>query len=278
MSMGKALLSEAEFSRVLVNRARRERPDIRVEPMGDYLLLIQPLQGQQRVVSMADLYETYRQAPRERDEAIAAFLETRVYEEQPAISGSFAENRNAIMPQVVPLTLLEYCKQDNRELAALPYLGGLAIAFVLDEAERYTYIHRRIMEDWGVTETDLLHAAMENLQELGEGENHYQIGTEERIALVWETFDGYDASRILLSKVINAAAALVPGNPLIGIPNRDYMVLFSDVDPDFVAEMRERIRQDFEGHDYPVTTRLFTLDGGVLVALDEHRKQERVVN
>ncbi|MDF2628069.1 MAG: hypothetical protein K0R39_1900 [Symbiobacteriaceae bacterium] len=276
--MGKALLSEAEFSRVIVNRARRERPDIRVEPMGDYLLLIRPLQGQQRVVSMAELYESYCQAPKERDEAIAVFLETRVYEEKPAICGSFAENQEHVMPQVVPMTLVEYCKQDNRELAAIPYLGGLAIAFVLDEEERYTYIHRRVMDDWGVSEMDLLHAAMENLQELGEGENHYQLGTEERTALVWETYDGYDASRILLSKVINAAAARVPGNPLIGIPNRDYMVLFSDVDPEFVAEMRERIRQDCEGHDYPITSSLFTLDGGVLVPLDEHRRKERVVN
>lgn len=276
--MGKGLLSEAEFSREIVNRARRERPDIRLEPMGQYLLLVQPNQGHQRVVSLADLYQSYCEAPKQCDDVISAFLETRIYEDQPAICGSFAENRANIMPQVVPLSLLEYCRKEDRELAAMPYLSGLAIAFVLDEAERYSYIHRRVLEEWAVPETDLLQAAMENLQHLGEGEVHYQIGTDERITLVWETFDGYDASRMLLSQVINQAAAQVPGNPLIAIPNRDYMVLFSDVNPDFVAEMRDRIREDFERHDYPITARLFTLDGGVLVPYDENRKQARVVN
>ncbi|HYF92777.1 MAG TPA: DUF1444 family protein [Symbiobacteriaceae bacterium] len=276
--MAKALLSEAEFSRHIVNRARRERPDIRVEPMGKYLLLVEPNQGRQRVVSLADLYESYRQAPRQRDELMGAFLESLVYEEQPAATGSFEENRANIMPQVVPTALLEYCRQDNRELAAIPYMDGLALAFVLDEAERYSYIHRKVMQDWGVTETDMLKSAMENLQQLGGGADYYQIGTDEHMALVWETFDGYDASRILLSRELNAAAALVPGNVLIGIPNRDYLVLFSDLDPDFVAEMRERLREDFESHDYPITNRLFTLTGGMLMPYDENHKQERMVN
>ncbi|HWI60776.1 MAG TPA: DUF1444 family protein [Symbiobacteriaceae bacterium] len=276
--MGKALLSEDEFSREIVNRAKRERPDIRVQPMGKYLLLVEPTQGRQRVVSLANLYESYVQAPRKRDQVIGAFLEALVYEEEPMIAGTFAENRGNIMPQVVPQTLLEYCKQDNRELAAVPYLGGLAIAFVLDEAERYTYIHQRVMQGWGASETELLQAAMENMQQMGTEEAYYQIGMDERMTLVWETFDGYDASRILLTRDVIAAAAQVPGNVLIGIPNRDYMVLFSDLNAEFVAEMREKIREDFESHDYPITSRLFTLVDGVLAPYDEQQRPARVVN
>lgn len=276
--MAKVLLSEAEFSQVIVNRARRERPDIRVQSMGKYLLLIEPTEGRQRVVSVADLYQSYCQAPLQRDEVIGLFLETAVYEDRADIEGTFAENRANIMPQVVPATLLEYCRQDNRELASVPFMDGLGIAFVLDEAERYTYIHLRVMDSWGVTQKDLLHAAMENMQQLSSTETHYQLGTDERTTLVWETFDGYDASRILLTRDLNSAAVHVPGNVLIGLPNRDYMVMFGDVSPDFVAEMREKIREDFESHDYPITSRLFTLSGGVLVPYDEARRQDRVVN
>lgn len=276
--MGKALLSEAEFSRVIVNRARRERPDIRVQTMGKQLLLVEPNAGRQRVVSLADLYQSYCEAPTQRDEVIGAFLEAQVFADEPMPSGTFADNRANVMPQIVPTTLLDYCRQDNRELAAVPYIGGLAIAFVLDEEERYTYIHQKVMETWGVTATDLLHAALENLQQLDTAEAYYQLGSGERSLVVWETFDGYDASRILLSRELNAAAAHLPGNVLIGIPNRDYLVLFSDVDVDHVSEMRERIREDFEAHEYPITGRLFTLVSGVLMPLDEIRKQERVVN
>jgi uncharacterized protein YtpQ (UPF0354 family) len=277
--MAKALLSEAEFSRVVVNRVKRERPDIRVQPVGKYMLLVEPASGRQRMVSLADLYQSYRQEPLQRDEVIGAFLENAVYEDPTEILGTFAENRDKIMPQVVPVTLLEYCKRDNRELASTAYMGELAIAFVLDEEERYTYIHRQVMDGWAVDEHAMYQAAMENLQRLSTDlDAYYRLGTGVRSSLVWETFDGYDASRILLSRELVEAAIQVPGTPLIGIPNRDYMIMFSDVDPDFVAEVRERIREDFSAHDYPITARLFTLVDGVLVPYDDLQRQERMVN
>jgi uncharacterized protein YtpQ (UPF0354 family) len=276
--MGKALLSEAEFSRTVVTRAKRERPDIRVKSMGKCLLLVETESGRRRVVSLLSLYESYREAPHTRDEVVAAFLSDQVYREPVEIAGTFAENRTKVLPQVVPYGLLEYCRQDNQELAAVDYVGGLAVAFVVDEDERYAYIHRDLMESWGVGETDLLKAALENLQELGRGvETHFCVGEGERKTVVWETFDGYDASRILLTGDLNAMAARVGGNPVIAIPHRDYMVMFGDTDPEFLLHMEERIREDFEAHNYPISPRLFTLRGGSLVPYSAERR-ERLVN
>jgi uncharacterized protein YtpQ (UPF0354 family) len=277
--MGKALLSEAAFNRVVVNRARRERPDIRVQTMGKYLLLVEAEPGHRRVVSLVGLYQSYREAPQTCDEVVGAFLTNQVYEVQAPVQGTFAENQHRIMPQVVPLTLLEYCRNDNRELAAVHFVAGLGIAFVVDDDEGYTYIHRKVMQAWGVTDTTLLRVAMENLQTLTNStEPYYRLGTGEHTLLLWETFDGYDASRVLLAGELTRAAATLGGNPVIAVPHRDYMVLFGDTDPEFVGRMQTRVREEFEGHPYPISPQLFALAGGQLLPYNDQMRRERVVN
>jgi hypothetical protein len=258
--MGKALLSEAEFSRMVATRARRERPDIRIRVMGKSFLLVEPEPGRRRMVSLTDLYRTYCEAPMERDEVVGTFLSALVYQEPSPAVGTYAENQLRIMPQLVPATLLDFCRRDHRDLAAVSYVGGLAVAFVIDESERYAYIHRDVMEAWGVSEIDLLKISLSNLQALTDvSQPCHRIGTGSRLMLVWETFDGYDASRILLFPELWRASALVAGTPVVAVPHRDYMVMFGDADPAFVAEMQDRVREDFEAHSYPITPHLFTL-------------------
>ncbi|HYG60634.1 MAG TPA: DUF1444 family protein [Symbiobacteriaceae bacterium] len=277
--MGKTLLSATEFSRIIVSRVKKERPDIRVQTMGKSMLLVESEPGKPRVVSLEPLYQSYCDAPTARDEVIDAFLSALVYEEPGEVQGTFAMNRDKILPQVVPHSLLEFCRRERQELASLDYVGGLGIAFVVDEDERYAYIHRSVMVQWGIDEMALLQAAVMNLQHLsGDTGSSYRVGRGYRTEVVWETFDGYDASRILLKGELNEAAASLAGNPIIGIPHRDYMVMFGDTDPEFVADMQERIRTDFESHSYPITPALFTLVGGNLVPYDRPHNLERVVN
>lgn len=278
-SMGKALLTQEEFSRAVVTRARQERPDIQVKAMGKFMLLVETEPGRRRVVSLVHLYQAYCECPVDRDEVIGSFLNALVYEEPGMIRGSFEQYRHKIMPQVVPPSLLEFCRREKRELASVDYVGGLSVAFVVDEPERYSYIHRDVVERWDVSETEVLVTALQNLQALNETvPAFHRIGQGERTAVMWETFDGYDASRILLSRELNEMAAFVVGNPIIAIPHRDYLVLFGDANEEFVTEMTERIYEDFEAHSYPITTRFFTLIDGNLALYEKAVRRERFVN
>jgi uncharacterized protein YtpQ (UPF0354 family) len=277
--MGK-VLKETDFSRIVVTRAQRERPDIRVMAMGNFLLLVEPEPGRQRMVSMASLYRAYMEYPMDRDEVIGNFLSSLVYDEPAVVRGTFAQHRHKVLPQVVPPTLLSFCRRDDRELAAVEFIDGLAVAFVLDEPDRYAYLHKRVADQWGVTETDLLTAAIQNLHGMElEDPPFYQLGTGIHLTLAWETFDGYDASRVLLTRELNEMAAVVAGNPVIGLPHRDYMVMFGDADPDYVTVMADRIREMFEEHSYPITSQLYTLQDGRLVPYDpEVARRKRMVN
>lgn len=278
--MTKNRLNESQFCQTVALRARLERPDLRVEPMGEEFLLVEDPLGQRSLLPLSATYQAYCAAPEQEGRLIESLLRTLPTGEGQVDRNSWAENRSRVMPQIVPPSLLDHCRRDGKELVSLNFVDELAIAFVLDESDRYSYLHRRIMEAWGVTERELLATAMQNLQSYvgpaGDGVLIYQVGKDARTMFTWETYDGYDATRILLSRQLVQMAAQVQGNPVIAIPNRDYLVLFGDADPDFLAEMQDRIHHEFQESPYPISDRLFTLQNGYVASYSGRRL--RVLN
>lgn len=265
--MAKNRLNESQFCQTVALRARLERPDLRVEPMGEEFLLVEDPLGQRSLLPLNATYRAYCAAPDQEISLIDSLLQSLPTGESGADRSSWLENRANVMPQIVPPSLLEHCRRDGRDLVAINFVDELSIAFVLDEPDRYAYLNRRVLEGWGVTERELLATAMENLQGYspnGEGALVYQMGSDSRLMFAWETFDGYDATRILLSRQLVQMAGRVAGNPVIGIPHRDYLVLFGDADPEFLAEMQERVQHEFQENLYPVSDRLFTLQNGYI--------------
>lgn len=170
--------------------------------------------------------------------------------------------RGRLLPQLVPDWLAPDELRCDRDLAVVRHIGDVAVAFVIDEPGRPVYIRYGLLGRWGVAETDLLAPALANLARTYRPPAHR--GQGERLTLVWDAHDGYDAARLLLTRRLCEAAAQVPGSPVIGVPHRDRLVIFGDRDPDFVAEMAERIDDEFNHHPYPVSSQLYTLSGGAL--------------
>lgn len=170
--------------------------------------------------------------------------------------------RGRLLPQLVPDWLVPGELRGDRDLAAVRHMGDVAVAFVIDGPGHPVYVDYGLLGSWGVAETDLLAHALANLARTYRPFAHR--GKGERLTLVWDAHDGYDAARLLLTRRLCEAAAQVPGNPVIGVPHRDRLVMFGDRDPDFVAEMAELIDYEFNNHPYPVSSQLYTLFGGVL--------------
>lgn len=275
--MGKSILSPEEFSRVVANRLQKERPEAEILTLGQSFILVAE-GGRRRVLSLASYYQRYSQSPDRCDALVEMFLRHAARETRRR-TPTLLEIREKILPQVVPVALVEQTHREGRELAAVRYVGDLAIAFVIDEPERYTYIHKRLMMKWEVKETDLLALAVRNLQVISRDLTPpLRIGRGKRQCLIWEAFDGYDASRILLTRSLVEMAAHVEGNPVIAVPHRDYMVMFGDSDPGFVEEMTDRVRDEASHHKYPISERLYTLNYGAVMLYDWNVRRERVVN
>lgn len=277
--MGQARLSEKEFSRAVVSRVRLERPDLEVEATPGFELIVRAKGGHRWVVSLELAYQTYCESPDEQEAVIGAFLTGWVYGGALRV-GSFKQNMHRIMPQIVPQQLLEFCRRTGQELAAVESIGDLAIAFVLDYPQRYSYVTRSIEARWGKTRAELLAVAVANLQRWHDSSEmdfqRFKVG--DCVSVVSETFDGYDASRLLLTREMAAAAAQVTGAPLLAVPHRDYLVMFGDHDPSFIAEMRAKIMEMHQYHQYPISANLYTWDGGLLEVYDDERRRPRVVN
>lgn len=273
----KGTLSLQAFGEELLQRARQERPDAAIQLIGSSFLLVEIDPGQPRVVPLVSLYRNYCATPGALDVLVADFLANCVHDLPPTISGDFAANRARILPQIVPASLVRFSRRDGQPVAVMPFVDRLSIAFVVDEPERYCYISRDVMTDWRVTETDLLTVALVNLRALSVQAPFQQIGEGERAMLAFENFDGYDASRILLSRLMAEVSAHVPGQPVIAIPHRDSLLVIGDVDRSFVEAVGASVRRDFESHSYSITPNLLTLRHGQIV-LYEFGPTEREVN
>lgn len=189
-----------------------------------------------------------------------------------------SEVEEQLLPQLVPAALMEDAAVGARDLVTIRHLGDIAVAFVIDEPDRYTYVHRGLLRKWRIAETDLLALALRNLKLYSQLTPPSRIGRGKRLSLVWEACDGYDASRLLLTRQLCDAAVHVQGNPIIAVPHRDYMVMFGDRDPAFVEEMADRIYEEYAYHRYPISGQLYTLSHGMLMPYSDRSRLGRVLN
>jgi hypothetical protein len=67
---------------------------------------------------------------------------------------------------------------------------------------------------------------------------------------------------LLLPDLIADAARSMPGNLVIGIPNRDFMVVINDEDADRITAVSLQIQRDMRQHAHGLTQQLFTIANG----------------
>jgi len=88
------------------------------------------------------------------------------------------------------------------------------------------------------------------------------VGTGEQQLFIFNSGDGYDASRLLLAELLASWARDLPGHLVVGIPNRDFLIGFSDADPEILERVAQQIQADAAVREYGLTDQRFTLDGG----------------
>lgn len=177
---------------------------------------------------------------------------------------SFEELRPHIMPMLKPLELLVTVRE--RELPMLiyrPFLGDLMIAYVISEGGRLAYINEQHIERWQISSHDLHAQAIANLRRRTDQIGSYTAtGEGAQHLVIFNTQDGFDATRLLLPDLLAELRGQFPGRMVIGIPNRDFMILFSDADDTILANVASQIEADATQQANGLTDRLFTLDDG----------------
>ena len=90
------------------------------------------------------------------------------------------------------------------------------------------------------------------------------MGAGDQQLFIYNSGDGYDAARLLLADVLADWARALPGNLVIGIPNRDFLIAFSDANPEILRAVAAQVQADAAQRQYGLTEQLFTLVKGVV--------------
>jgi uncharacterized protein DUF1444 len=183
----------------------------------------------------------------------------RASEGTPDAHEPFDAVRGRIMPMIAPDP-----GDIVNQAVTQPLVNGLAVAYVVDRDRSVAYITKERSAQWGITPDDLHAAALENLsarsQEL---EAHAAQDEQGAIYLIlFQTMDGFDASRILLPNLHDKLREHL-GSPFVAaIPNRDILLCFRN-DEATVAKLQPQIESDFRRMPHELTERLLlvTADG-----------------
>lgn len=222
--------------------------------------------GADVTADLGTFYSAYLRDPSQLDVVVETFVRS-VLGIQPDRSASdYAALAERIFPMIKPLAmLLEVHERHLPMLAYREFLGDLMITYVVDEGRSAAYINEEHLDRWGVSVQDLHKQAIENLRRRTDAQVKYTVvGEGEQRLFMYNSGDGYDATRLLLADVLAGWARELPGNLVIGIPNRDFLIAFSDANPEILHAVIAQVQSDAAQRQYGLTEQLFTLVQGIV--------------
>lgn len=250
---------------------------------GDHLHLI--VNGQTSRLSLATAFSAYQNAPDRLDDIIQAHLAVITSMTQipipasgqvpagPATSSAEAPRVDA-SEMLLPLLqqkswLTEMQSKVNLMPVHQPFVAGLVVAYVIDAPAFRTYLNEEMLSDIvgkGIaTKEEVFEDALGNLRSLVDRE--MQIDTFNSFTetiITCETREGYASSCILLPELMAEWDSRIPGDMLIGIPNRDFIIAFSHKHPAGIEGLEKQVQTDAQQKERPLSGRLLKwVDGKV---------------
>ena len=225
---------------------------------------------------MASLENIYRMSALRPDETrhhierwVVELL--RAAEGTPDRNGSFDELKDRILPIILSSDgprpdegPEDSAAAARRATVSQPFVAGLSIGYAIDSDRTIAYIPRAQFEHWGVSVDQLHETALENLISRSEQMSAHAAQDEDgQINLIlFQTMDGYDASRLLLPTLHDRLREHLGSPFAAAIPNRDILLCFRD-DEETVERLRDQIAEDHQKLPHGVTDRLLlvTPDG-----------------
>jgi hypothetical protein len=209
------------------------------------------------LASMENVYRMSVLQPEETRHHIERWVVelVRAAEGTPDRTGSFDDLRERILPMIVTDG-----EGDHRTMITEPLIEGLSIAYAIDSDRTIAYIPEQQFSDWGVDRETLHETALDNLVKRSESMSAHAAQDEEgKINLIlFQTMDGYDASRVLLPNLHEKLREHL-GSPFVAaIPNRDILLCFRN-DEETVERLREQIETDHRRMPHGVTEKLLLI-------------------
>jgi len=185
----------------------------------------------------------------------------RAAEGSPDQDAPFEQVKDRILPMII---LQSEGELDGAAIVAEPLIAGLQIAYAIDSDRTIAYIPQPVFAGWNISVDDLHDVAIANLVARSESINAHAAADEdgEVKLILFQTMDGFDASRILLPTLHDRLREHLGSPFAAGIPNRDILLCFRN-DEETVARLQDKIADDYRQMPHQVTEKLLlvTPDG-----------------
>jgi uncharacterized protein YtpQ (UPF0354 family) len=213
--------------------------------------------------SLENLYRTVLLRPDDSRHQIERWVVEliRAAEGTPDRTSSFDDLKDRILPMI----LTERADPAHRSTVTQPFVAGLVVAYAIDSDRTIAYLPRSQFEAWeGVTLEQLHETALENLVQRSQAMSAHAAQDEEgQVNLIlFQTLDGYDASRVLLPTLHERLREYLGSPFAAAIPNRDILLCFRN-DEETVDRLRTQIAEDHRRMPHGITEKLLlvTPDG-----------------
>jgi uncharacterized protein YtpQ (UPF0354 family) len=235
-------------------------------PQHDGMILQVQLQGEPVRINLDDFYVNYYQNPKQLAAIIDSVLVSMQQVQPGQLVTDFAQLRPVIYPMLKPLDLLTAVREHNLPMLVYqPFLPDVMICYVINEQQqRISYINEQHLDSWQIDLETLHLQALANLRQHTAALQPAHVGAGAQQLFMWNSQDGYDATRLLLSEYLTRWQAGVPGDLVIGIPHRDLLIALNDHDPQTVMRVARQIQSDYAQHVAGLTDQLFTFVDGIL--------------
>ncbi|REJ71592.1 MAG: DUF1444 family protein [Planctomycetota bacterium] len=247
-----------QFTTRVLQLAREKFPLLDCERTGELQLTIG-----ESTLNLFNFYRSYTTAPDRFEEIVLPALTTVVQVQEwgsAQTKPELAAVENRIMPMLYPEAVWQ---SKFSGFVGSPWVAGLAVMYVVDEANAYWYIPHDLLEQWEIDLEQLHSLSLKNLDRYFESHpmELAVAGTEEGDAsmLIPGKSDAYNAARLVSEDFATRLREVVGGDLAVGLPGRDFFVAVSLKSPDMVQHVRGRVHEDFAHMDHPLTDRLLLL-------------------
>jgi uncharacterized protein YtpQ (UPF0354 family) len=261
------ILKPEEFSELVADRVDADPESaMQVEERAGLTLRVR---GAAQVVN-ADLrayYDAYTRYPEQIDTIITTVLQgLQGIDPEERSQSRFADIGERVFPMLKPISLLVDIRERNLPMVVYrPFLADLIITYVIEDADRAAYINEQHLDHWEIGAHELHDQAIANLRRRTDERGNMTVtGEGAQRLIIFSTQDGHDAARLLLPAILDGWRSQFPGRMVIGIPNRDFLIAFSDADDTILANIARQIQIDAAQREHGLTDQLFTLENGVV--------------
>lgn len=249
------------FAERVLDLARRKFPLLKCEPEADFQLRL----GESKI-SLFNFYRSYLNAPDQFESIVLPALTTVVQVQEwgdDQMRPPLEAIRERIMPMLYPI---EVWRERFPQFVGVPWVGGLAVLYVVDEKQAYWYIRDDLRQMWNVSDDDLHELALENLDRYFRDRpmEFTMAGTEEGPRLLVPARpDTYNSARVLSPAFHGKLREVLGGQCAVGLPSRDFLVAINLDSAEAVEQVRMKVEEDYKQMDHPLTDKLLlvTHDG-----------------